>query len=26
MFDAVAPGNKQPWQRFIADDAMYFDE
>jgi len=26
LFDAVAPGNKEPWEKYIADDAMYFDE
>jgi hypothetical protein len=26
MFDAVASGNKQPWQETFSDDAMYFDE
>jgi hypothetical protein len=26
MFDAVAPGNKNPWKEYFADDAMYFDE
>ena len=26
LFDAVAPGNKQPWEKYIADDALYFDE
>ncbi len=26
LFDAVAPGNKEPWQKYFADDAMYFDE
>src|SRR5438045_62544 len=26
LFDAVAPGNKQPWEKYIADDALYLDE
>ena len=26
LFDAVAPGNKKPWQKYFAEDAMYFDE
>lgn len=26
LFDAVAIGDKQPWDRYIAGDAMYFDE
>ncbi len=26
LFDAVAVGNKQPWQEYFAEDAMYFDE
>ena len=26
LFDAVALGNKEPWQKYIADDVMYFDE
>lgn len=26
LFDAVAPGNRAPWQKHFADDAMYFDE
>ena len=26
LFDAVAPGNKEPWRKYIADDVMYFDE
>ncbi len=26
LFDAVAPGNKAPWDNYIADDVMYFDE
>lgn len=26
MFDAVAIGNKQPWQNYVADDVLYFDE
>ncbi|HEX2328815.1 MAG TPA: DUF4440 domain-containing protein [Candidatus Angelobacter sp.] len=26
LFDAVAPGNPEPWQKYFADDAMYFDE
>ena len=26
LFDAVAPGKKEPWQKWIAEDVMYFDE
>lgn len=26
LFDAVAPGNPEPWKKYFADDAMYFDE
>lgn len=26
MFDAVAAGDQAPWQKYFADDAMYFDE
>jgi Domain of unknown function (DUF4440)/Domain of unknown function (DUF3471) len=26
MWDAVAPGDKRPWENTIADDAMIFDE
>lgn len=26
MFDAVAGGNRAPWKKYFADDAMYFDE
>jgi ketosteroid isomerase-like protein len=26
LFDAVAAGNKQPWEAYVADDVMYFDE
>jgi hypothetical protein len=26
MFDAVVPGNQAPWQKYFADDSMYFDE
>lgn len=26
LFDAVAPGNKEPWRRYVADDVIYFDE
>ena len=26
LFDAVAPGNKEPWNKYIAEDVMYFDE
>jgi hypothetical protein len=26
LWDSVAPGDKGPWQRMIADDAMIFDE
>lgn len=26
LADAVAEGDKSPWQKYFADDAMYFDE
>src|ERR1700691_576295 len=26
LWDAVAPGDRDPWKRWIADDAMVFDE
>lgn len=26
LFDAVASGDKAPWQKYYADDCMYFDE
>jgi hypothetical protein len=26
MFDAVAPGNAEPWQKYWAEDGMFFDE
>jgi hypothetical protein len=26
MYDAVAPGNKGPWQQYLADDAIIHDE
>ncbi len=26
MFDAVVPGNSQPWQKYFAADCLYFDE
>jgi len=26
LFDAVAGGNQAPWQKYFADDCMYFDE
>ena len=26
LFDAVAPGDPRPWNKYFADDAMYFDE
>ena len=26
MFDAVASGDQSPWRKYVADDAMYFDE
>ena len=26
LLDAVAPGDKSPWQQMLADDAMIFDE
>ncbi|HEX7286169.1 MAG TPA: DUF4440 domain-containing protein [Candidatus Angelobacter sp.] len=26
MFDAVAVGDQEPWKKYIAEDAMYFDE
>jgi len=26
LFDSVSAGDKTPWQKYFADDAMYFDE
>jgi hypothetical protein len=26
LFDAVVPGNKEPWQKYFADDCMFADE
>jgi hypothetical protein len=26
LFDAVAPGNAEPFKKYFADDAMFFDE
>jgi hypothetical protein len=26
LFDAVAVGNKAPWQKYVADDVLFFDE
>jgi hypothetical protein len=26
MMDAVVPGDKRPWQDYLADDVIYFDE
>src|ERR1700719_4106651 len=26
LMDAVAPGNQEPWKKYFADDAAYFDE
>ena len=26
LFDAVVPGDKAPWQKYWADDCMFFDE
>jgi len=26
LVDAVAPGNREPWQKYFADDVMFFDE
>jgi len=26
LFDAVAIGNQEPWKKYFAEDAMYFDE
>jgi hypothetical protein len=26
LMDAVAPGNQEPWKKYFADDAIYFDE
>jgi uncharacterized protein DUF4440/uncharacterized protein DUF3471 len=26
LFDAVAPGDQRPWKKYVASDAMYFDE
>jgi hypothetical protein len=26
LYDAVVPGNQEPWKKYFADDALYFDE
>jgi hypothetical protein len=26
LFDSIVVGNKEPWQKYFADDAIYFDE
>ena len=26
IMDAIAPGNPEPWKKYFADDAIYFDE
>ncbi|HET9696181.1 MAG TPA: hypothetical protein VFP40_04885, partial [Terriglobales bacterium] len=26
MFDAVTSGDKTPWNNYVADDVIYFDE
>src|SRR5215467_2614622 len=26
LFDAVVPGNKEPWQKYFADDCIFADE
>jgi Domain of unknown function (DUF4440)/Domain of unknown function (DUF3471) len=26
LMDALAPGNPEPWKKYFADDAIYFDE
>jgi hypothetical protein len=26
LFDSLVGGNKEPWQKYFADDAIYFDE
>lgn len=26
LFDAVAVGNKTPWEKYLADDVIYTDE
>jgi Domain of unknown function (DUF4440)/Domain of unknown function (DUF3471) len=26
LFDSLVTGNKEPWQKYFADDAIYFDE
>lgn len=26
LMDAVVPGNQEPWKRYFADDALFFDE
>lgn len=26
LFDSLVTGNKEPWQKYYADDAIYFDE
>jgi len=26
LYDAVGPGDQAPWKKYVADDAMFFDE
>jgi hypothetical protein len=26
LFDAIVPGNQEPWKKYFADDALFFDE
>jgi hypothetical protein len=26
LFDAVAPGDPEPWKFYLADDSLFFDE
>jgi hypothetical protein len=26
LYDAVGPGNQAPWKKYVAEDAMFFDE
>jgi len=26
LFDAIVPGNQEPFKKYFADDAMFFDE
>ncbi|HMG04905.1 MAG TPA: hypothetical protein VK581_05550, partial [Chthoniobacterales bacterium] len=26
LFDAVVPGNKEPWKKYYADDCLFADE